>query len=95
MNTKVKKKNGIKTTGHQLFSVPNNDEGRTFLNLLGKYFNNMGDNGRKRRLLKRGRANNRKSRYASIGKDTYSHVGAGIPHRIADWTAVYICTSYR
>ena len=74
----------IKTKGTQLFNVPNNLEGKVFIETLRRY-SNKGCT-----ISTRGRGS-RKEYAKSLG---YNYVvgtpQAGLPHKYAQWLAVYM-----
>lgn len=72
----------IKTSGDQLFNVPNDEFGKQFLQLARKYLN------KKKYFLKsRGRAKNRWQITKKLGEKYYRR--DTVPLESADWLAVY------
>jgi len=84
--------NQIETLGSQVFSVPNTEEGRLFVSLCHKYLNTL-----RYRIMKRGRAKDRKRGYlemvAAGARDSvpnaYTLQSDAPPMPYCDWTAVY------
>lgn len=64
----------IRTRGNQAFNVPNTDEGRLFLKLLGRFRN------RRWHYRARGRG----------PRKAYGGLAAHVPQKFSDWLAVYL-----